>query len=191
MSSDLPKNTDTPTLSPLSGEDMKKSKVRELFAEFLSLPDPDRAAFMDVPYDPSKRKFAKIPTYTDFALKYGVHTRTLYNWRQQADFNALVKSKREKWGQNLVPNVLAALYTRCIKYGMAYDVETFLAYYEGWSRTQKIQPVGEKFEEGDLRAIISVLPVEEQKQFYESIANILTRAQLRGGSQKVQGDSTS
>lgn len=163
----------------------------EAFVEFMSLPDPDRAMFMGMEVDPITKKYHHIPTQTEFALKYGVARPTLSVWKNRPDFEKRVDSMRKQWGRDKTANVLASLYTRCIKYGMAYDVETYLAYYENWTRTQVVKHTGDVFALEDLRSIIALLPEDKQKNAYTELATIVTEAESRRSDEESEGSSAS
>lgn len=164
---------------------VKKSEVFEQFIIFMSLPDPEKAGYMGLKPDIKTNKYDRIPTQGDFAIKFGVSKDTLSLWKKRNDFITRVDLKRKEWGIDKVPNVLAALYTRCIKYGMAYDVETYLAYYANWNRTQVIKTVGEKFDVDDLRALIAELPPTKQADAYAALATIITEADRRRGGAEI------
>lgn len=175
----------------LDPEDIRRITAYNAFIIFMSLPDPDKAVMMEVPFNELTKKYAYIPKQKDFAVKYGVHENTLTQWKKRKDFISSVDIKRKEWGLDKVPNVLAALYTRCIKYGMAYDVETYLAYYANWNRTQVIKNVTDKFDVDDLRSIIQELPESKQKDAYTTLADIITQAELRRGEQESEGFAVS
>jgi len=127
--------------------------------------------------DPQSPYYKRPPYQTDFANKYGVHINTLTNWKKRFDFPHRVEYERMEWGKDKTSDVLAALFNRIARYGMAGDVSLWLAYVEGWTPKQVVE-YKERFANDDIRAIISVLPAEEQKLFYDTIANALQRAEL-------------
>lgn len=167
-----------------------KADVFQKFVKFMSLPDPEKAEMFEIPLNPKTGRYEKIPNIGDFARKYGVHRNTLSNWRNKEEFINAVSFKRKQWGLEKVPNVLASLYTRCIKYGMAYDVETFLAYYDNWDRKQVQKQVREQFTQDDIRLLLSALPKNEQDQFYGHLAELVARSELIRGSTSAQGSDT-
>lgn len=168
-----------------------------IYAEFCvwySRPDIDRWEMLGVSeadiQNPKHYAYRRAPTQRDFAKFHGIHENTCSRWKREPTFGNQVSNEREAWGKNLTANVIASLYRRCIKYGMAYDVETWLAYIEGWDRKQVIQVV-ERYDTGDIRAILSALPPEEQQEFYEYITRAIQRAELhrrRGENQALAGN---
>lgn len=159
--------------------DIKKNEIFKEYARYFAMPDPDKCEYLGIPFNQEKRKYESQPTDLKFAAKHGVHRTTLHLWRKRDDFRKLVENSRSDWGKSLTPNVLAALYKRCVKMGMAYDVELWLAYVEGWDRKQIIKHVREKFDSDDLRAIIAELPEDQQEEAYATIGHIITQAELR------------
>lgn len=151
------------------------------YVEFMAKPDPERCEMLGIPYDEKTRKYTAKPTSTRFAEKYDVHINTLTNWKQRKDFNTAVNQKRNLWGLEKVPNVMAALYQRCLRYGMAHDVELFLAYYERWDRKAAIANPPVSFTPDDIRSIIDVLPEDRQEYFHGLITNAIAEAQSLGG----------
>lgn len=155
-----------------------KDDVFQKFVEFYAAPDPDKARMFDVPFDQSTQRYTFIPGQKDFAKKYGVSANTLTGWKRRSDFIGGVDSLQREWGVDVVPNVMASLYRRCIKYGMATDVELFLAYYKGWDRKQMAKAPSEKFDMDDIRALLAPLPQEKQDEFHSLIAQIIIEARV-------------
>ena len=167
-----------------------KQKAFNDFVLFISLPDPERAQMFGILPDPKTGK-VKPPTQNEFALRYGVSIESLSHWKRRKDFIDAVDQTRRQWGLDRVGNVMASLYTRCIKYGMAYDVETYLAYFANWNRTQVVKHTTEKFDVDDLRAIINSLPEGAQKDNYEKLGELIALAETVGDSTQGQGHSAS
>jgi len=151
------------------------------YVEFMAKPDPERCEMLGIPYEEKTRKYIAKPTSGAFAKKYDVHINTLTNWKQRKDFNVAVHQKRNFWGLEKVPNVMAALYQRCLRYGMAHDVELFLAYYEKWDRKAAVANAPVPFTADDIRLIIDVLPEDRQEHFHGIITAAITEAQSLGG----------
>ena len=156
----------------------------------MALSDPEKCEYMGIEVNPRTGKYDKVPTMIQFALKSGVSRETLSIWKHRPEFIYLVDLKRKQWGLDKVPNVLAALYTRCLKYGMAYDVETYLAYFAGWTRSQAVKGTVDKFAADDLRSIIAQLPIHKQKEAYARIADIIGEAELSRSSEEREGHIT-
>lgn len=156
------------------------------FAYFLSLPDSERVAYLDLQKDPTTGKYPN-PSQELFAKKFGVSKKTLSTWKKKPDLIAIVDNTRKQWGLDRVPNVLQALYNRCVKYGMAYDVETYLAYFDNWNRTQISKITVEKVDPDDLRTIIKMLPMDKQIEAYEKLADIIGAAHLERNIKEVHG----
>lgn len=165
--------------------EIKKQEVFNKFVDFMALPDPDKARLFGVAFDEKKGRYESIPSQKDFALKYGVTENTLVLWKKRKDFQSAVDSKQQEWGLDTVPNVMASLYRRCIKYGISTDVELFLAFYKGWDRKQVIKHVHEKFDMDDVRALIAPLPQEMQDKFHATIAEIISAARVHGSGTQV------
>lgn len=166
----------------------EKLDAYRAFVEFYAMPDPDKAAMFDIPKDPKTGRYERTPTLGDFAKKYGVHRNTLTLWKQREDFVAAVDLKQKQWGLDLVPNVMASLYRRCVKYGISTDVELFLAYYKNWDRKQVIKHLTERFDMDDIRALLAPLPKEDQEKFYGILSEIIAKAEILGGSSQVSSD---
>lgn len=184
MLDDIEKNTNNVHRATIN---QYKKDIFLKFVEFMALPDPEKFEYMGIAIDPKTGKYpGRVPTQKQFALKSGVSNSTLSVWKASPEFQYLVDLKRKQWGTDKIPNVLAALYTRCLKYGMAYDIETYLAYYVGWTRTQVVKNVQDKFAADDLRSIIAQLPADKQKEAYAKIADIIGDAELeRSNSQRT------
>lgn len=165
----------------------KRDKVFSDFVEFMSLPDPEKCVFLGFQIDPKTGKYEKIANMLDFSKRYGVSSSTLSEWKKRPEFLDAVDIKRRSWGVDRVPNVLAALYNRCIRYGMAYDVETFLA-FAGIDRKTVIKLQTERFSIDDLRSVIATLPADRQTKFYATIADIFGEANRINVDSEVAGD---
>lgn len=124
-----------------------------------------------------------ISTQGEFAEKYKVNMNTISRWKKRDDFKVIIKDKRKAWGQERTGNVVASLYKRIIKYGMAYDVELWLALIEGWDK-KKVTELREKLEIGDddIRSLIKYLPKDKQTQFYDTITKLLAEARRAKGN---------
>lgn len=171
--------------SPITRDEINRDEIMRIYAVYISAPDADKCEMLKIPFDVKLKKYESRPTDIKFAAMHGVHRDTLYNWRKREDFRKTVDKTGKDWGMALLPNVMASLYRTCIKYGRAYDVELFLAYYADWDRKQVIKHVHEKFDVDDLRAIIDELPDEEKENAYEQLGNIITRAELYRSNKEV------
>ena len=114
----------------------------------------------------------------DFAKKYGIRPTTLSDWKRRQDFAG---DKREafilKFGDNTV-DVMNGLMNRCMKYGMAYDVELWLLYVEGWDRKHVIEILKViKLGEEDIRSLVEYLPDEKKKLFYDTLIDLIGEAE--------------
>lgn len=145
--------------------EIPKVDVFDKYIEWSSLPALERAEMLGIAKNPVTGKYTRLATNSDFADKFGVHRNTLGNWRQKSDFIDAVRERIHQRNDARTPDVLDALYRRCIKFGMANDVELWLAYTQGWSRQTKIKII-ERFADDDLRRIINALPQEKQREFY-------------------------
>ena len=74
-------------------------------------------------------------------------------------------------------DVLTGLKKRCIKYGMAYDVELFLLYVEKWDRKHVLEILGEiKLGDNDIRTLVDLLPEDKQQKFYVTLTDLIAEA---------------
>lgn len=161
---------------PLKDE-VKKKEIFQKFIEYSSLPDYEKAQLLGFVLNSQTGKFDRLPNLTDFAKKYGVTNQTLTNWRKRPDFLNAVNNKMIAKGIDRVPNIMDALYRRCVRHGMAYDIELYLAYFQNWSRTQSVKMTVEKFQQDDLRYLISLLPKQKQSEFYGFVTKLITEAE--------------
>lgn len=161
-----------------------KTKAFNAFVKFMSLPDSEKIRFLNLEKNPLTGEYPR-PTQEHFCKMYGVHRKTCADWKKKPEYISMVDTTRKQWGLDKVPNVLQALYNRCIKYGMAYDVETFLAYFANWNRTQISKVTVEKVDPDDLRNIISMLPMDKQIEAYEKLADIIGSANLERNIKEV------
>jgi len=121
----------------------------------------------------------KLPkTQQEFAKKHKVIEATLSNWKKQADYEATRHEKMQQKLADKTPEVLDGLFTRCKRYGMAYEVELWLAYVEGWDKKKVLEMTGKiEFGDGDIRALVEHLPKAKKKLFYDTITKLLIEAE--------------
>lgn len=142
-----------------------KGNIFERFVEWIALPTADRQRI-------------GIPTQKDFAKKYNVHQTTLTGWKRNDNFGSLKQEAQILRLQNDTADVLEGLKNRCVKYGMAYDVELFLLYVEKWDRKHVLEILGEiKLGDNDIRTLVDLLPEEKQKVFYDTLTNLIAEAE--------------
>lgn len=126
----------------------------------------------------AERKAEKAPkTQGEFATRWGVDEATLSDWKKRGDFEKYRSTMFRKKLADDVPEVMADLRKRIKKYGQGLDVELYLAYAEGFDRKKVIEikpPV--TLNENDIRVLVSKLPPEKQKEFYDNIARLLAAA---------------
>ena len=147
------------------GRKPNKQTVYDRFVEWIALTTKDR-------------KKLGVSTQRDFAKKYGMHETTLTGWKKREDFGQLKQEAQVSRLQNDTSDVLEGLKNRCVKYGMAYDVELFLLYVEKWDRKHVLEILGEiKLGDNDIRTIIDLLPEAKQKTFYDTLTNLIAEAQ--------------
>lgn len=124
-----------------------------------------------------ERKKAGIITAGDFAKKYGIHEATLSKWKNRPDYHDTKRQAQIHKLSDSTADVLDGLKTRCIKYGMANDVELFLLYVEKWDRKHVLEILGEiKLGKDDIRSIVDVLPEDRRKQFYVTLSDLIAEA---------------
>lgn len=143
----------------------RKKDVFDIFVDWIALPTTERAEM-------------GIETQTDFAKKYGIHNVTLTTWKKREDFKKAKQEAQVSRLENCTADVLEGLKDRCVKYGMAYDVELFLLYVEKWDRKHVLEILGEiKLGDNDIRTIVDLLPENKQKAFYETITDLIAEAE--------------
>lgn len=119
-----------------------------------------------------------IPTAKAFAEKYGISQNTILNWKKREDFLDLKRQVQVLKLAEETPDVLHGLKKRCIKYGMAHDVELFLLYVENWDRKHVLEILGEvKLGENDIRSLVALLPETKQKLFYDTLTELIAEAE--------------
>lgn len=125
-----------------------------------------------------ERKAEKAPqTQTEFARKWHIDIDTTTDWKKRQDFELLRGEMFRKKLASDVPEVMQDLRKRIKKYGMAQDVELYLAYAEGWDKKKVVEikpPM--QFGLDDVRALVAKLPKEKQKTYYATIAKLIADA---------------
>lgn len=149
------------------------------------------AKWMATPY-PAKAKEG-LESEAKFSQYYKVNVSTIHRWKQRSDFWEKVEKHRDKWGRSRTATVLEGLYRRAVKYGMAQEVELWLAYFEGWDKKQIVETT-ERFADDDLRNLIGRLPADKQQKYYDLLAQLLTdityqERQDQNGSQEDAQDN--
>lgn len=125
-----------------------------------------------------EREKIGIPFAQDFADKYGVKQSTLSNWKKRPEFGELKRNAQVARLGDSTSDVLDGLKRRCIKYGMAYDIELYLLYVEGWDRKHILEILSEvKLGPEDIRTLIDGLEEGDQKRFYDTLTELITKAQ--------------
>ena len=148
---------------------INKQTVFDRFIEWIVLTTPERAVL-------------GIETQKDFAKKYNIRAGTLSDWKRRNDFGEKKQMAQVQKLQNATADVLEGLKNRCIKYGMAYDVELFLLYVEKWDRKHVLEILGEiKLGDNDIRTIIDILPKDKRKLFYDTLTNLIAEAESARG----------
>ena len=126
------------------------------------------------------RKKMGVPTQKDFAKKYKVNSQTLTAWKHRDDFEIKREKHMKSWTRELTPNVLKAMYDKAVRMD-GWDhpkyIELWLQYVEGWNPRAKPEPKKPVFNLMALNEIISLLPEEEQKEFYITLNRLLDRAE--------------
>lgn len=130
------------------------------FAEWMAKPLPER-------------KEEGLESVKAFAKHYKINRSTLYLWKKKPDFWKRVESLRQHKCREHTSTVIHKLYLRILRYGMAQDVELWLAYVEGWDKKQVIEERPQLFQEGDLRELVKKLPAEKREEFEETITRLL------------------
>jgi hypothetical protein len=143
----------------------KKKDIYGRFIEWIALTHEERAKM--------GLRFAG-----DFAQKYGVRPSTLSDWQKRPEFLDLKREAQILKLQLETSDVLDGLKKRCIKYGMAYDVELFLLYVEKWDRKHVLEILGEvKLGDNDIRTLVDLLPEAKQKKFYDVLTELIAEAE--------------
>lgn len=144
-----------------------KEEVFEEYLNWMSLSTPEKQQL-------------GITTGRDFARTHGISEDRLSKWKRQEGFQELVNERmRQRWNE-LTPNVLYALYIRCMKYGMASDVELWLAYFQDWTRKMvgKNKKAEVEFTQNDIRALLAPLSKDEQNKYIGLLNEISHKAGL-------------
>ncbi len=137
------------------------------------------ARFIDWQAQTSKeREKVGLPYAKDFAKKYGIREATLSEWKKRPEFHELKREAQILKLSDDTSDVLDGLKRRCIRYGMAYDVELFLLYVERWDRKHVLEILSEvKLGDNDIRTLIDGLPEEKQKRFYDTLTELIADAE--------------
>lgn len=124
-----------------------------------------------------ERKKKDIPFGKDFAKKYGIREATLSDWKKRPEFLELKREAQILKLGDETSDVLDGLKRRCVKYGMAYDVELFLLYVERWDRKHVLEILSEvKLGDNDIRTLVDGLPEDKQKKFYVTLTELIAEA---------------
>jgi tRNA splicing endonuclease len=160
LSQNKPDNKDVTSL-------IVKSGLFDIFAQWMALPIDDR-------------KTLGIVTLGDFVERYKVDRKTLYNWRQKPEFQALKRQHLRQWAQELTPHVIKSLFKRTLRQDFANpkDTELWLQYIEDFNPKQEVNHTveGQGFTEAHIKILISYLPENEQREFYDTITKLIERA---------------
>ena len=128
--------------------------------------------------DTKEREEKGIKNLSAFARKYKVTNATLTAWQKRSDFLDLKREEQVLKLQLATSDVLTGLKNRCIRYGMAYDVELFLLYVEKWDRKHVLEILTEvKLGDNDIRSLVDLLPENKQKVFYDTLTNLIAEAE--------------
>lgn len=152
------KNTSQRQSTQDGGISIRKFNAYLAFIEWAATPTPER----------------EYRTMSEFAEGWNINRTTLYKWKREKEFWQQVEDHRIKKYRERTSTVMQALYNRILKYGMAADVELWLAYFEGWDKKQVAKDAPKRFAEDDIRELISRLPEEKQKQYYDMLAQLLS-----------------
>ena len=174
-------------------ENVKHKEVYWKFIEWSSMNPFEQAAELGLNFEadgdtglPKER-----PTLKHFAARHKVHRNTLLNWQNRPDYQREVYERSKERGisryQMKMGNALEALYRRCIRYGMAKDVELLLNYAEGWHRNLKVKEV-ERLAMDDLRRTITYLPEEKQEYYFKVFEKLYL--DLRAAGAAVSNESS-
>lgn len=177
---------------PPAPKDSSRMLNSEIFAEyckFAAMPHQDKCEYLGIEKDPKTGRPVAHPTQTAFGKKWGISNTSLTLWKARPEYTQLVLSNSVKWSADKVPDVIAALYRRCLQYGMAYDVEMYLKWAINWDPHKLGQQGGNQpFTMDDIRTIVAVLPREKQAKFYATIADIIADAEVARSRTEVSGD---
>lgn len=163
------KQTVAQMVGPLERPEERDVKKKEAYVAFIHWTICTKA----------ERKSQKLPsTQGEFAKKWDVLDCTLSEWKKRADFETLRGEMFRKKLAAEVPEVMADMRKRIKKIGKADEVELWLAYAEGWDKKKvlEIKPPLE-FGDNDIRTMIALLPPEKQKEYYVTLAKLLSEAQ--------------
>jgi transposase-like protein len=87
--------------------------------------------------DEAVLELIEIKTQTEFAAKYGVDQKTLYNWKQKMQERDVMADLRQ-WAKPLTRNVALSLYNKAIRGGLPDHYKLFFQIVNGWSEKIRI-----------------------------------------------------
>lgn len=129
-------------------------------------------------------------TQQEYAAKNNIAEKTLSGWKRRPEFMRLVSDATQIHAQDRWPEVMEGLIIGAKK-GYADNVELYLNYFKNWHKAQVLEVRSKvDLQLGDIRQIIEVLPVEQQHEFYTTIARLLhaaKRAQSGGSAEPAGG----
>ena len=126
------------------------------------------------------RKAIGLPDANDFGHKYDVNRATLSSWKKRPDFFPAVQKLTKSWLKNLTPTVMRALFDKAIQKGFDNPkyLEMWLQYVEDFNPKQEVLiKQQQEFTRNNLNTLISYLPTEEQKEFYEVFNRLIDQAE--------------
>lgn len=125
-----------------------------------------------------EKKKVGTPTAKAFASKYKIHQSQLSRWKARGDFSVTKAELNQRQWSERTPDVIEGLYKRCVRYGMASDVELWLAYVERWDKKQVHEIKGSvSLRSDDIRSLVDYLPPEKRKLFYETLAGLIAEVE--------------
>lgn len=126
------------------------------------------------------RKAIGLPLQKDFCKKYEVHPSRLATWKKRSDFAPSVRVIMKSWLKDLTPTVMRSLFEKAIQKGFDNPkyIEMWLAYIEDFNPKQEIEVKHkQEFTTANLGNLISYLPLEKQKEFYDTFNRLIDEAE--------------
>lgn len=161
----------TKLMEPLKSDEVRIVKANReaeyiAFTQWIAMPAADK-------------KKINILTQKDFSKQFSVQYEMLSEWKKRPDFWKLVTQNTLSWAKMLTPTVIHALFKRSLKqdFGNPKDTELWLQYVEGFAPKQiQEHKLTHGLTENDIRLLVAYLPLEEQQEFYGTLARLIERA---------------
>ncbi len=123
-----------------------------------------------------ERKRLGYKSLGEWSIRNGVHRNTITRWKARDDFKREVYEKRMEWGSDQIGEVLEGWKKACMK-GSTPAIELWLAYFSGWNKNKLDTQHRESFNQDDMRSLVTILPPDRQKYFYQILAQLIIESE--------------